>query len=335
MLGKEIVLSLSLILALSVGGPEDGPAGPRAGVTGPDTATAGASTHGDSPAPPSTTDVDTSDGDASSADSASSTDDPFKDCTIEQVTLDPGVPMSNYDSTAAGKTSADGHLVRYSCGSDNPGLDGNQPRTFTYVYIPNGATVPDSPPLPPPDPADLALSASKTLTMPKPALHWGPLPDQVVVHYPLWLWADEPGPVETSVSLRGVTVTMAAKIDSITWHTGEPVSNPDGGVNTEAVVTCQGRGEPAPSVEQVAKIAVADRHPACGYAYQWRSTPERTHGTGSWTMRAEAQWTLTWTSNTGAGGTFTLHSENTGQIEVLELTTALVNGPESTDAGGG
>ena len=44
-------------------------------------------------------------------------------------------------------------------------------------------------------------------------------------------------------------------------------------------------------------------------------------------MRAEVQWTLAWTSNTGAGGSFTLHSEDTAPIEVLELTTALVNGP--------
>lgn len=237
--------------------------------------------------------------------------------------------MSNYDSSAIGKTSSDGYLVRYSCGTTETWVDGIQPRTYTYVYIPNGAAVPATPPLPPPDPAEMALTASKTLTMPKPTMHWGPLPDRVVVHYPLWLWADDPGPVETSVSLRGVTVTMSATIDSISWHTGEPVSNPDAGPSDEAVVTCQGRGEPAPAVEQVAKTAVADRHPACGYAYRWRSTPARTHGAGTWTMRAEAQWTLTWTSNTGAGGSFTLHSQDTAPIEVLELSTALVNSPDN------
>lgn len=263
-------------------------------------------------------------------------EDPYKNCIVEHMTyLAPTVNLGNYDFAANGKTTKDGHIVKYSCRGGNTKADGGA-TNYTYIYVPNGKTAPAAPPPlpppppPPPDANDLALTASKTLTMPKPQIHWGPLPDQVVVNYPLWLWVDNPGAVGTSVSLRGVTVTMNATIDKIVWRTGEP-TDPGNASSHEAVVECQGRGEPAPSIEEVAQIPVADRHPPCGYAYRWKSTPERTGGTGTWTMTAEVDWTLAWTSTIngtpGPRGTFALQSTNTASIQVLELKSALIANP--------
>jgi len=266
-------------------------------------------------------------------------DDPYKNCTVEHMTyLDSTVNLGNYDFAANGKTTKDGHIVKYSCRGGRTKADGGA-TNYTYLYVPNGKTAPAAPPPlpppppPPPNPNDLALTASKTLTMPKPRIHWGPLPDQVVVNYPLWLWVDNPGAVGTSVSLRGVTVTMNATIDKITWHTGEP-TDPANPSSPEAVIECQGRGEPAPSVEEVAQIPVADRHPPCGYTYHWKSTPQRTNGTGTWTMNAQVDWTLAWTSTIngapGPNGSFALQSTNTAQIQVLELKSALIVHPTGT-----
>ncbi len=268
--------------------------------------------------------------------SANGGPDLYRNCLVEHMTyLAPTVNLGNYDFAANGKTTKDGHIVKYSCRGGKTKADGGA-TNYTYTYVPNGKTAPAAPPPlpppppPPPDPNDLALTASKTLTMPKPHIHWGPLPDQVVVNYPLWLWVDTPGAVGTSVSLRGVTVTMNATIDKIVWRTGEP-ADPGNGSSPESVLECQGPGEPAPSVEQVAQIAVADRRPACGYAYRWKSTPERTGGTGTWTMTAEVDWTLAWTSTIngtpGPRGTFALQSTNTASIQVLELKSALIANP--------
>lgn len=264
---------------------------------------------------------------------------PYKNCLVEHMTyLAPTVNLGNYDFAGNGKTTKDGHVVKYSCNGGTPGADGGASNN-SYLYVPNGQAAPAAPPPlpppppPPPNPNDLALTASKTLTMPKPRIHWGPLPDQVVVNYPLWLWVDNPGAVGTSVSLRGVTVTMNATIDKITWHTGEP-TDPANPSSPEAVIECQGRGEPAPSVEEVAQIPVADRHPPCGYTYHWKSTPQRTNRTGTWTMNAQVDWTLAWTSTIngapGPNGSFALQSTNTAQIQVLELKSALIAHPTGT-----
>jgi hypothetical protein len=266
-----------------------------------------------------------------------SAEDPYKNCLVEHMTyLEPTVNLGNYDFAGNGKTTKDGHIVKYSCRGGKTKADGGA-TNYTYLYVPKGTAAPAAPPPlpppppPPPNPNDLALQASKTLTMPKPRIHWGPLPDQVVVNYPLWLWVDSPGAVGTSVSLRGVTVTMNAAIDGIDWHTGEPTADPDNGPSPEAIVHCQGPGEPAPSVQQVAQIPVPDRHPACGHTYHWKSTPERTNGAGAWTMTAQVNWTLNWTSTIngtpGPRGAFALHSANTAQIQVLELKSALISNP--------
>lgn len=259
----------------------------------------------------------------------------YKDCLVEHMTyLDPSANLGNYDFAANGKTTRDGHIVKYSCNGGTPGADGGATNN-TYVYVPNGqnapAAPPPPPPPPPPNPRDLALAASKTLTMPKPHMHWGPLPTQAVVHYPLWFWVDDPGAIGTSVTLRGVTVTMHATIDGIDWRTGEPTNDPDNGPSPQTIVHCVGRGEPAPAVEAVAQIPVQDRHPACGHAYQWKSTAQRTNGTGSWPITATVNWTLAWTSTingvAGPGGSFALQSTDTTRIEVLELTSTMIDNP--------
>ena len=42
--------------------------------------------------------------------------------------------------------------------------------------------------------------------------------------------------------------------------------------------------------------------PPCGYKYQWRSSPERTGGAGTWPLTVTARWNVTWTATTGETG---------------------------------
>ena len=150
-------------------------------------------------------------------------------------------------------------------------------------------------PLPPPDPAVLAAQAIGQLSIPMPAVNVAPDPERLAVNFWTYLWTDDPGPVSTTVELRGVSVTATAVLSSVDWVMGEPAKG--GG---PAEVTCTGAGSPPPS--NATFLVNGGPPPACGYVYRLRSTAARTGGTERWPVTVTSTWAVTWTSNTGAAG---------------------------------
>ncbi len=180
------------------------------------------------------------------------------------------------------------------------------------VWAPNGQ--PPAPP--PPDPAQIAQEAAGKMTAPDPVVHLGPNADQLAVKIPVWLWIDKPQPLSLTVAVRGLSVTVTAKLVSTTWSMGE--GNTSGG----STVTCPGAGTPPP--------AGADRTvvPACGYTYTWKSLPERTGGTGTYEVTATTNWQVTWTASDGTSGTLPapLTPATTEQVAIGEWRAVLVSG---------
>ena len=70
---------------------------------------------------------------------------------------------------------------------------------------------------------------------------------------------------------------------------------------------------------------VEDPEPGtCHYAFHRRSLDERTGGTGAWKVTAQANWAVTWESNTGATGADTLQVASVNQASVGEWRTVIV-----------
>ncbi|MGI8414950.1 MAG: hypothetical protein ACR2P2_01830 [Nakamurella sp.] len=194
-----------------------------------------------------------------------------------------------------------------------------------------GQPAPAAPPPPPPPSAEeVSKIAIANLPVPAPTLNMGPGRDTAVVHQPLWLWVDNPGPITATANLVGVQVTATAKLTKTTWDMGEPVGKPGSGKDQhKAAVVCQGAGTQPPAAQDLPD-SPADWKPACGYSYQWRSTIARTGKQScQWPVTAVTQWTVTWTSNLGVGGTTVLETRNTTGINIAELRTVLVNDPNA------
>lgn len=242
--------------------------------------------------------------------------------------------QSLYTRVTAGRTTDDGFVVTPYC----PQALSLEDRRYTQVqaeepiFIDYGDPAPAAPP--PPDPENLAEDATALLPVPKPDLKLGPDPEGAVVNRPMWLWVDEPGDLTSTVALLGVEVTATATLTQTTWQLGEPVAKPGSGSNAQATVVCDGPGSPPPSPDELNRTPAADWDPTCGHTFQWRSSPERTGGTGAWPVTATAQWTVTWTSNVGVNGSTALETTNATTIEVLELKTRLVDNPDAPLPGG-
>lgn len=156
-------------------------------------------------------------------------------------------------------------------------------------------------PAAPPDPAVVARTVVRKMQL--RAIRIGMAPDDAggrvgIVGLPAWMWvADRDahtfGPMVRSASVGGTSVTATAKVDRIVWAMG------DGGA-----VTCRSAGVP---------FADGDggrESPDCGYTYTRQ---------GRYTVRATSRWTVTWTSNSGAGGTIPLAFTATRILDVGEI----------------
>ena len=223
-----------------------------------------------------------------------------------------------------GHSAADGQVVLWVC------TGGLTTATCTYctVLVPhfaaNGAAAAGGgapPPPPPPTPEQLAQQAYQLLSTPDPSMNFGPDPNRIAVKYWLYLWVDDPGVVSATVTAGAVSVTAIAKMTSVIWTMGEPVSADNFG-GRAAPITCQGLGtNPGPSVDTTAEPAAG----TCAYMYQVRSTPERTGGSGTWPVTATANWTITWAANTGQAGTLAAPPRvSTTQVRVGAWSTVLV-----------
>ena len=152
-------------------------------------------------------------------------------------------------------------------------------------------------------------------------MNFGPDSSRVAAKYWLYMWVTDPGAVTATAAAGAVSVTAVARLSSVTWTMGEPVS-PDALNSAAAPITCQGPGsDPGPSVDTTVDPAPG----ACAYMYKVRSTPERTGGSSTWPVTATANWTITWAANTGQAGTLTAPPKvSTTRVRVGAWSTVLV-----------
>ncbi len=117
-------------------------------------------------------------------------------------------------------------------------------------------------------------------------------------------------------------MTATATLASTTWSLGEPAAGGDSfTMGAPATITCTGSGT-APPADFDWKA-----EPPCGYKFQWRSTRERTSGTGTWPITATSTWDVIWQSNTGVTGATTLAATTNDAFDVGEYRTVLVQQP--------
>lgn len=215
-----------------------------------------------------------------------------------------------------GHSAAEGRVVRQVCREGS----GVSPQVLVPYFQPfsEPATTP-----PPPDPAVLAEQAVNRLVIPMPQPHFGPDRSTIAVQLWTWLWIDAPAPVTSTVELQGVSVTATATLQSTTWTLGEPAARNDGGgyePGPAATVTCTGAGVPYDaSVDWRAE-------PPCGHKFRWRSTDERTGGSGKWPVTVTTTWGVTWQATTGQTGTATLTGTAADAVAVSEYRILLTPG---------
>lgn len=239
-----------------------------------------------------------------------STPDP---CWYTPVAASPGDPR------LGGKNLKNGNLYAVSC-PDAINLDtGNLVYGDSgYVWVEKGDPfVP-----PPPNPKDIAESAAALLTAPDPDIRIGPDPAKIAVKVPLWLSVSVPTSPTFTIGVRGLSVTVTARMLSTSWSMGEPIDPANPAVRV-ASFTCVGNGTPAPP-----HVAATVR-PPCGYTYHWRSLPSRTRKTGTWTITATTEWVVAWTASTGESGTLNrrLTPSSTRDITVGEWRSNFVADP--------
>lgn len=131
------------------------------------------------------------------------------------------------------------------------------------------------------------------------------------VGIPVWLWVNNPtstswGPELKTATLGGVTVTATAKVQSLTWNSGD-------GQN----VTC-GAGTPF-NAAAYANTAAVDS-PTCGLRYQ------RTSKGGAFTVTATTNWVVEW-SGEGQTGNIQMPTTSTsttlrvGELQSVNVVT--------------
>ena len=194
-------------------------------------------------------------------------------------------------SVAAWAGHTDGAI--YDCALPRSGVFGGRLYMFWSASAPAG-----------PDPRVLAQRAIASMNLTPVTIGIVPedKPGSVgLVGMPVWLWAANPnqhswGPITRSASAGGVTVTATAKVKRVRWQLG------DGGV-----VVCTGPG----TVYQD-RFGKSDS-PSCGYTYTRQ---------GTYTVRAESQWSVAW-SGMGQSGTIpvTLNEATTITVGELQVIT--------------
>jgi hypothetical protein len=167
-----------------------------------------------------------------------------------------------------------------------------------------------------PDPGVLARWAVELLRLPRPSVQ-ASATDRAYVGVPVWLWIEggQPnvGPVSATATAGAARVTATARLTRTVWAMGPP----------GAVVDCPGPGTPW--------TGQRGPSPDCGYVYSTRSLPERTGGTGRWTVTVTGVWAVTWNGISGGApvaGEQVVQLAAARPLDVGELQV-LVTGGES------
>ncbi|MCU0269227.1 MAG: hypothetical protein MUF83_11345 [Acidimicrobiales bacterium] len=152
-----------------------------------------------------------------------------------------------------------------------------------------------------------ADEAYKRLVLPLPSITTSPpLGKPQLVGVPTWLWLGSWESASASASLAGVTSTVTAVPQSVSWTTG------DG-----AQVTCSG-----PGTSYDFSRPAASQSTDCRHVYTRRSTASGPDGT--YTLTATVTWTVSWQATNGeAGDLGTLTSTASTSVQVLEAQAVI------------
>lgn len=129
------------------------------------------------------------------------------------------------------------------------------------------------------------------------------------VGIPVWLWVENPqpltwGPYTETATLGGQTITATAQVTGVRWNMGDGREVVCGSLGTAYSV---GYG-------------LTDS-PSCGHRYD--RTSQNQPG-DRYTVTATSQWTVTWTSLAGPGGTINLTASSATQLEINEIQSVNV-----------
>lgn len=183
--------------------------------------------------------------------------------------------------------SKSGRWLRYVCDGIGPVEVGG------YSLIPDGGLV---------DVAALAADALASIGIEAPAIRTSPSAGgRLYVRIPTWLWLDQTWwrSYQATASAGRVTSTVKARPVTATWSTG------DGGS-----VRCSGPG-------RAWHPGLSDEATDCRHTYR-RSSAAQPDDT--FTLKATVTLEVTWTSNTGAGGTLPVIGRSSSlDVEVGEI----------------
>jgi hypothetical protein len=206
--------------------------------------------------------------------------------------------------------------IEYISGTDMPSL-GPNPSTEGYWMIdtcklgtdPGALTwVPVTPGTAPPVASVAAQSALGKAPWPTLTPSFDPVPTRLLVNFPTWLhlssgWKQ----ITASATIAGVTATVTARPESVSWAMGDGTS-----------VTCHSAGTAYDS--HLSWQQNLDRRD-CGYTYRTSSAGQ----TGNtFTVKVTIHYAVTWTSNFGGGGSLGGYdrsaqtSVTVGQVKSLE-----------------
>ena len=115
------------------------------------------------------------------------------------------------------------------CLTVNAGLAGGPSRVQVCYDVAVPLPAPDGA-LVAADPAVLAAQAVARLSVPAPSITISPHPSDnqwgvSAVGLPLWVWADDPGPVTATVTEQGIDIVMQASRGTVTFDWGDGTSS--------------------------------------------------------------------------------------------------------------
>lgn len=210
---------------------------------------------------------------------------------------------------SAGGGADDGCIVRVAVADDRAfgvyDTDGTRVYSATGRWLErvcNGFPQEPFPEGEPVDPRAVALAARRSVTIPAPPISTSPSAhDRLYTQVQTWLWLAEQWWTSYSATANagGVSATVTATPVSARWDTG------DGGGTT-----CRGPGVPW-------RRGMSDDATYCKHTYT-SSSAGRDGGT--YTLSATVTFEITWTSNTGAGGSLeAIERTSSRNVEVGEI----------------
>ncbi|MPZ26768.1 MAG: hypothetical protein GEV12_09995 [Micromonosporaceae bacterium] len=207
----------------------------------------------------------------------------------------PAVPQPPADDPAwQGNDPSDGLVYTAWCFVVD-GVDGMPyVQLSTMLFFPAGEGVV----------GDLVEQAIALLPLRGPDIHLAPDPDGAgLVGLPVWMWTPATestwGPATASLSALGVTVSVAANAEHITWAMGDGTQ-----------VQCDEPGTPY-QPEFGAEPA------SCGHVYE---RPSRTEPDGRFPVTATTQWRIEWRiEETVIAGTVPTSRESSASVRINEL----------------